>query len=179
MDSDNTNMDCLLRQYVSNELEAGITITGSQSIKAQCLAIEEDASNNMFLTIGIRIIASDASTVQKTVLAVTRGGTELDSTTLTNRQFTATSAASDYVTSAGDRLVIELGVGGDPSLAGSHTAGVRVGDTGASDLPEDGTSTDTSKNPWIEFTDDFEPTEPGGGSMTIVAMHHYRTRRAM
>ena len=35
-DADDTDRDVILRQYVSDELTAGQTITGSQAIKAQC-----------------------------------------------------------------------------------------------------------------------------------------------
>src|SRR6185436_16173988 len=60
--------DCLFRQYIT-PLAAGQTITGAQAIKFQCRVIETGTGNNMFSALGIRIIASDGSTVRKTVLA--------------------------------------------------------------------------------------------------------------
>lgn len=155
-DSDTTNKDVLLRQYVSAALDVGLTITGSQSIKAQCRLIESSHNNNLFFTIGIRVIASDGTTVQKTVLSVTRDNIELADENvipLTNRQFTATSAATNYTTQAGDRLVIEIGAGGDPGSGGDgHVFTMRLGDSAGSDLAEDDIST-TDNNPWLELTD--------------------------
>lgn len=151
-DADSTNRDVLVFQYITALLAPGQTITGSQAIKAQCRALEASPSNNMVLSLGIRVIAIDGSTVRKTVLAVTRDAVEFSATALTNRQFTATSAATDYTTVAGDRLVIEIGAGGDPSLAAHHDFSLRLGDSAASDLPEDDTDT-TDLNPWVELAD--------------------------
>lgn len=146
---DDTDQDVIYRQYVTDELTAGQTITGSQAIKAQCRVSEADLANNLFFAVGIRVI--NVSTVQKTVLSVTRDNTEA-ATSLTNRRFTATSAATNYTTVSGDRLVIEIGLSGNPSAAGDHTASMRLGDSSGSDLSEDDTST-TDNNPWLELAD--------------------------
>lgn len=150
-DNDDTNKDVLFRQYISQPLVAGQTITGAQSIKAQCRVAERNASCNMFLTLGIRVIASDGTTVRKTVLAVTRDNTEA-LTSLTNRQFTATSAATNYTTQAGDRLCIEIGTGGDPNNGSDHDSDLRLGDSAASDLAEDDASTSDFR-PWVQLND--------------------------
>lgn len=161
-DADSTNRDIIARQYISLPLAPGQTITGEQAIKAQVRASETNAQNNVFLTLGIRVIASDGTTVRKTVLAVTRDDVEiLALSEITNRQFTATSAATDYTTVSGDRLVFELGAGGDPSFTSPHDFTLRLGDAAASDLPEDDTNT-TDLNPWIELEDDLKFVSPGG-----------------
>ena len=64
----------------------------------------------------------------------------------------ATSAATNYTTVAGDYLVLEVGVGGDPAVGFNHESGMRFGDAAASDLPEDNTDT-TDLNPWVQLTD--------------------------
>ena len=153
-DADVTDRDVIFNQYVSSELTSGQTITGAQAIKGQARVVESDIGNNMFLTLGIRVIASNGSTVQKTVLTVTRDNTEAvaEPTALTNRQFTATSAAGNYTTVAGDSLVIEIGMGGDPIGGACHCSQIRLGDAAASDLAEDDTTT-TDNNPWVELTD--------------------------
>jgi hypothetical protein len=152
---DNTedNKDIIFRQYISWPLTAGQTITGSQAIKAQCRCSADTAFNlqHMYLTIGSRIIAADGSTVQKTVLPVTRDNTEIG-VSLVNRQFTATSATTNYTTIAGDRLVIEIGTGGDPNTGLDHDTTLSLGDNHEFDLPEDD-STVTTRNPWVELTD--------------------------
>lgn len=120
----------------------------------------------MFLAIGIRVIADNGSTVRKVVLDVTRDDVEM-ATTLTNRQFTATSATGNYVTQRGDRLVIEVGAGGDPTGSNPHDFTLRLGDSAASDLPENDTAT-TDDNPWIELTD----------TLTFSLDHAYRNASA-
>ena len=149
-DADVSDRDILFRQWISEPLTAGQTITGSQAIKAQARGIEVDSLNNLFLAVGIRIL--NGTTVQKTVLPVTRDNTELAQIQLTNRRFTATSAVTNYTTVEGDRFVIEVGVGGDPDIGRSHDSSIRFGDAAASDLAENDTST-TDDNPWIELTD--------------------------
>ena len=151
-DADDTDKDVLFRQFISySPLAAGQTVTGAQAIKAQLLVKEGAGVNNMYLTLGIRIIASDGSTVQKTVLTITRDNVEA-ATTLTNRQFTATSIAGNYTTVSGDYLVVEVGMGGDPAVTFSHGSQISLGDDAASDLPEDDTTT-TNLRPWVQLTD--------------------------
>lgn len=169
-DGDATNKDILIFQYVSDALTAGQTFTGGQAYEIQVQAYEEDSANNLFLTIGLRIIASDGSTVRKTAIAVVRDATEVSSIigTPQNRRLSGTTAATNYTTQSGDRLVLEIGLGGDPSAAGVHEGTVRLGDNGASDLPEDDTNTETTRNPWFELTDTltFGGGGGGGGSAT-------------
>jgi len=156
-DANNANRDILFRQYISFALLAGQTITGAQAIKFQVRAQERLAGNNMFTALGVRIIAGDGSTVRKTMLAVTRDGLEIRDVAaggLQNRQFTATSASGNYTVVDGDRLVFEVGTGGDPANSGGadHDTDLRLGDSSASDLAENDTET-TDNNPWIELAD--------------------------
>lgn len=150
-DANNQDRDILFRQYVI-PLASGQTITGAQAIKFQCRVIETTTGNNMFSALGIRVVASDETTVRKTVLAVTRDAVEASATTLTNRQFTATSAAGNYTTVENDYLVIEIGMAGDPGGSSPHSSSMRLGDSAASDLSEDDTST-TDNNPWVQLND--------------------------
>lgn len=147
-----TDKDVLARQYVA-PLKAGQAITPSQAIKFQVRAQESNAANNMFTALCIRI-CNVAGAVQLIMLGVTRDGVEMvaSPTAATNRQFTATSAATSYTTVAGDYLVIEIGAGGDPTSTNPHTYLLRLGDSAAADLAEDDTST-TDNNPWVQLTD--------------------------
>ena len=166
-DGDATDKNIAFRQYLSFPLTAGQTITGGQAIKAQVRCRQFDAGNNMFVTVGIRVIASDGTTIRKAVLAATRDNVEGGNAAATNRQFTATSAATNYTTVAGDRLEFVLGTGGDPDVGKSHQSRLVLGDdNGATDLPEDDTT--NAGDPWIELADTltFETTRPaiiGGG----------------
>jgi hypothetical protein len=169
LDEDASDHDIVFRQYITKPLTPGQTITGSQAIKAQVRVSEVALTNDMLLTLGIRIIAGDGSTVRKTVLAVTRDGTEA-ATSLTNRQFTATSAATNYTVVSGDRLVIEIGMGGVPSLFG-HDSNMRLGDAAASDLPEDDTDT-TDLRAWVQLNDTL--TQDPETGIAVRAMHYRR-----
>lgn len=174
-DGDSTSKDVLFRQYVSAALDAGQTITGAQALKAQCRVLEFDNAGNMFFTVGIRVLAGDGTTVQKTVLAVTRDEVEVSSTALTNRQFTATSAATNYTTVANDRLVIEVGMAGDPGAAGTHASTMRLGDAAAADLLEDDLSV-LDSNPWVQLTDTLTFAAGGGSTQPPRTMHQFRQR---
>lgn len=150
-DSDDTDKDILFRQWVSAALTPGQIITGAQTITFQMRGIQSSAFNAMKLVMGIRVINDDL-TVQKIVLAVTRGSQTLEPSELENRWFAATSVAGNYTTVAGDHLVFEVGTGGDPVTADyNHSSSLRIGDASGSDLPVDNTTTD-DYNPWVELT---------------------------
>src|SRR3990170_3851005 len=151
-DNNAANRDVLFMQFVSHPLAGSQTITGSQALKAQALCKQRATTNNMLLSLGIRVIAANGTTVQKTVLSVTRDGAAADATALTNRQFTATSAVTNYTTVAGDYIVIEIGMSGDPNVGNDHDSDIRLGDAAASDLPEDDTDT-SDLRPWVELVD--------------------------
>lgn len=155
-DSDDTSKDVLFRQFISQELKAGQTITGSQAWKIQVRCKEGASTSNMVLAMGIRVIASDGTTVRKTVLAVARdtgGGSEFDATQLENMgHYNGNTASTNYTTQAGDRLVFEIGAGGDPAAGSNHNCDLRFGDSAASDLPQDSTTL-TDLRPWVQLTD--------------------------
>ena len=144
-DADKTDKDYLVRQYVSDTL--GSQTIAAQTVKFQIRALETNAANNLFTSISIR--SWNGSTFQ-TLLTLSRDDTEVPITTLTNRQYSATTSA--VTVAAGDRLVIEVGLSGDPAQSGSdyHNGSLRIGDVAASDLPENDTGTD-DYNPWVEF----------------------------
>ncbi len=110
-DANSTPKYILFRQYVSEELVAGQSIAAEQTIWAQCRVKEENAANNMFLTFGVRVIAGDG-TPRFTVIPVICAGAEVDSGGLVNRSWSYPQGVNSYDTVAGDRLVIEVGMGG-------------------------------------------------------------------
>ena len=149
-DVDSTNQDILFRQWVSDPLAAQ-TIT-AQTVKLQIGASETVGGNNLFVAWTVRVV-SDGGTVRGTCIgSPRRDATELAVATLTNRGDLLTSTA--VVAQEGDRLVIEIGVGGDPSLSNPHDSSLRIGDNDATDLPEDDTTT-ADNNPWIEFANNL------------------------
>jgi hypothetical protein len=168
------DQDAHHRQYVSDSLDAQ-TITGN--VKAQLQCLEANAGNNLFLTIKVMVIDSAGSSVLSTLLAITRDTTNEVATSLTNRNFPSTAMGS-YACAAGDRLLVEIGLGGLPVAAGGtqgHNGSIRWGCTATSgDLLENDSETGTTFRGWIEFANTF--------TFQIVqqpprTMHQFRKRR--
>ena len=145
---DQTDGDYLIFQWVSDPLVAQ-TIQ-AQTIKLQMRASEISANNNLVLSACVRVVSNDGSSVTGTLLEVTRDSLEL-TTSLVNRQFSET--CSEVVVGEDDRVVIEVGQGGDPSPQGEHDGALSVGDDSGTDLPENDTETGAF-NPWLEFATD-------------------------
>lgn len=163
-DGSNANRDILFHQYISLPLTPGQTITGAQALQFVVRASEVTSNNNLFTALGVRVI--NGSTVQKTMLAVSRDDVEISFTGLVNRDLTATSAAGNYTTVLGDQLVIEIGYGGDPSGSNDHDGALSLGDSSATDLAANDTGI-AANNPWVDLADTltFQTfTGSGGGT---------------
>jgi hypothetical protein len=166
-DADATLKDINFRQYISLPLTPGQVINGSAAYKGQCRGSETLATNNLFPTMGLRIIAADGTTVRKTIFNVSSGGVESTAGTLTNMGLVpGLGNAGNYTVVAGDRLVLEFGLGGDPDPGSTHSSSLRVGDSDAADLPENSTDT-TDKNPWFEFSATLTFVKPTQNLMGI------------
>lgn len=162
---DLTNKDAMHRQYVSEPLKAQ-TLSGN--VKAQFQCLETLANNNLFLTLKILVCSNDGTTTQATLLAITRDTTNELAVTLTNRNFPST-ALSSFTCADGDRLVIEVGLGGNISSGAGGTVGhngsIRWGcDASSGDLPEDDTETGTTFRPWLEFANSIKWLVEADGS---------------
>src|SRR3990167_3389347 len=117
LDNNGADKDILFRQYQSVPIAAQ-TIT-SQTVKFQIRGTMTSAGDAMFTSIGIRVVSNNGSTVTGTILSVTRDDTLLPApTALTNRQFTATT--TQVTANEGDRIVVEIGIGGDPAGGADH-----------------------------------------------------------
>lgn len=162
---DLTDRDSLHRQYVSDPLAA--QTIGVQGITAQFQCSEANAANNLFLTVVLKVISNDGTTVRATILAITRDASTEISTTLTNRDFPSVNTSS-YTCVAGDRILIEVGVGGLCTAAGGvqgHNASLRFGcSASGGDLPADDTDTTTTKRPWLEFANTLAFQQPAGAA---------------
>ena len=155
---DLTNRDSCHRQYVSPPL--GLQ-TLSGNVKAQFQCLEAHANNQLFLTLKILVCSFDGTSTRATLLAITRATSLELATSLTNRTFPSTALSSYTVVNPGDRLVIEVGLGGNVTTAAGgvqgHNGSLRFGCSAAGgDLPENETDTGTTLRPWIEFTNDLQ-----------------------
>lgn len=131
----------LIRQTIAS----GTVITGSISCS------ETNAKNNLSLRWVIRLLQNDGTTYRSDVVAFADDATEFN-TSLRSIAFTNTLGGNVTV-GEGDRLVIELGSGGDPaSGGGSHGASIVIGEASAGvDLDYSDADTGTD-NPWINFS---------------------------
>ncbi len=150
-DSSNAARSVLVGQWVSPLLAVGQTITGAQTVNIQARFQETAANNNLFLEWAVYVM--NGNTIQKTVITKRTDGTEIASASLQNRTDSATSVAGNYTTVSGDRIVIEVGMSGDPAGSNHHDGDMRIGDNSASDLASDDTST-TDDNPNLNFVTD-------------------------
>lgn len=146
------DQDAHHRQYVSDPIAAQ-NISGN--VKAQFQCIESHASNNLQLTLKIFLCSGDGTTIKETLLAITRKGTE-PTTSLRNTSFSS-NAISAADAEEGDRIVVEVGLGGLPTSGGGtncHNGSIRFGGSASGgDLAENETETGTTFRPWLEFDD--------------------------
>lgn len=155
-DSDATNQDILFRQYVSDPIAQ--QVISSQTIEIQMRVKERDTSCNLFLAWNIKVVSNDGSVVRGTITNMERDATEASAVALVNRRETSTS--TEVTAHSGDRIVIEVGMGGDPGAGSDHDSDMSVGDDSATDLAEDDTDTDAD-NPWVEFPNTLTFYTPG------------------
>lgn len=159
------NEDILIRQYISAPLNSQ-TITGT--LKGQIQADEANASSNFSPAIVVYIVSSDGSVVRGTLYSEFSDSTttppEFSAAAITNRMFPTGGAVSVTPVDAlqDDRIVIELGARENSVPGSARTARMRMGDTGAVDLPEDNVATTQTLVPWIELS--FDISFVGGAS---------------
>jgi len=154
-------------QYVSDPID-GQTISGT--VKAQIICRESNAATDATMAITIKVVSNDGGTLRGTLLAIAASDLINTSppewtTTATNRRFLDASEVTPVtltpvVAQDGDRIVVEIGMR-EVTTTSSRYGRFWLGDDGASDLPEDDTTTDTTMNPWIEFSQTIDwPTAP-------------------
>lgn len=153
-------LETLLRaQWASPQL-VGQTIQ-VQTVKAQFQALEDNALNDLFLYIYVGVCNGAGTTLRGTLVSLTADNLELNLTTAQNRGFSTT--CSEVVMLDGDRIVVEVGHGGDNQAGGSHNGAVKIGvNSAGADLAENDTDTTASNvDPWLEFvTDTFSIFTP-------------------
>ena len=111
------------------------------------------------------VCSYDGTTTRATLRAITRATSLELGTTIANRTFPS-SALTGYTCIRGDRLVIEVGLGGNVTTATGgvpgHNGSLRFGCSASSgDLPVDETQTGTTYRPWMEISTDVLLYAPG------------------
>lgn len=157
-------------QYVSAPIQE--TTFSSPTYKLQIRASESDGGDHLFVSVAAKVVSNDGVVLRGTLFDVTRDNTEF-ALSLVNRQWTLTGSGTVYAMN-GDRLVLELGIGGDPLVANVHNGNLRIGDSAGSDLAENNSST-TDNNPWWELSTNvsFMSAAPEKGFALGVATSNY------
>ena len=168
---DLTDKDSHHRQYVGPCLAAQ-TLSGNVTAQLQCQ--ETFNNDNLFLALKILVCNRAGSSTAATLLAITRAtSAELSSSADANRTFPST-ALSSFACADGDRLVVEVGLGGSISsgVGGiiGHNGQIRWGCAATSgDLPVDESTTTATFRGWIEFSADFAWEATGEDTNLVIA----------
>lgn len=139
----------LNRQYVSAPLAAQ-TISGS--VSGQLRGLESNAGANGFSAICIYVFQSGGTLPRGVLLTIQTGVSEYDITSI-NRKTPSNIALNPVTCQSGDVLVMEIGYRQTASST-NRTVTQRFGDSAASDLPVDETST-SDFNGWVEFNNNI------------------------
>jgi hypothetical protein len=150
----------LYRQYISPPMSASISFTGSTTTTLVNRHSESSTSANAYQLYYVAIVNS-SGVVQASFSANEKDGTEF-ATSLTARSNLNTGGLGTYTTTAGDRIVVELGW--DQDASGSYTITMSEGYVGGTDLSGEG-DTDIQQG-WIEFSNTITFTAEGAPPAT-------------
>lgn len=147
-----TTQQWIWRQYQTAPMTAAYSWTTSDTVSMVIRCIEGNAQCDSHLAYSVRVVSSDGGTVRGTVGLYHATSTEFPTTTPATRIHSArTNGATNFSSSIGDRIVIEIGLHGvTPSTSYSQT--MRNGDpsaTGDFALTADLT---TDLCPWVELS---------------------------
>ena len=139
----------LIQQHVSPPLNGNQAISGTYAM--YIMGMEDNAAAEFGLSVIVRVVSNDGTTVRGTLL---NGGLSSEwNTSLRNsgsnyNDLTLVNALN------GDRIVVEIGFNSGEQVSTTlYTGTIRIGDTGATDLPENETDTTQTKVPWLQFDD--------------------------
>lgn len=148
--ADLTNKNAMFAQFVSDVLPP-------QTIPSQDLIIAVDASetsstNNLFVAWKVYAVSVDGTTVLATLSAIQRDGVEVLSTGLTGRSDGHNAIGANTFT-VPFRLVLEIGLGGTPTVTENHNGGMRFGEDTAN-FSQDAST--VSGRPFLLFSSDLQ-----------------------
>lgn len=173
-DADETDQSILFFQFVGNPMNATASGTPSLTINMRCS--ETSTDNNLFLCATARLVRENGSdySTPKVLSTFTIDNTECD-TVLTSRSLTLGAITSTDI-AEGDRLVLEIGLTGDPSPGGSHDGSISYGDDSATDISIISDSTTAANNPianlntssyTFQGTRLYLPSDVGGAAAAV------------
>lgn len=158
------------RQWISDALDAGVVFSTTDTFSFVMRLLESNAGFNASLQLHIRIIDSTGATAKilygghSAANNATAGalGQEAATTTQATRIFNAVNLINNHTTSAGDRIVVEIGVRAENTVATSFTATFTCGDPSATADFALTAGLTTALDPWLEFSNDIFATQQEG-----------------
>ena len=161
-DADSTDKNIGFRQIITNPITSG-TLSVDSLISVVFRCCEYTTGADLFIALAARIMDKTGTIVRKDLMpgsvtiaraSVDLGWTELDDTgwsgDVNEARFYQVAITQSYAPVAGDRLVLEIGLGGDPTGSNTHTSRMVLGDNSATDLGPSSGGTNPF-NPWIEL----------------------------
>ncbi len=153
-----TSASTLMRQFISQPLVAGTTLTSADTWTVNYQLSESSTSLNIFPKIYCSIVS--AFGIPRGYAFTMLGGAEA-STSLSSREMSATGLVGSYVIQTGDRIVLE--VGWDKQASNTGSGSIRFGDNGASDL-SGSSDTGSGDNPWFQYSGSLSFSAEGAGA---------------
>lgn len=137
------NNSTCARQYVFGPIAAQ---TFGGTLKGQIRATRS-TSGSPLCALYASVVKPDG-TLRGVLVPITTDPTAVTTTTLTNHNILLSTSVSAVTAVSGDYIVLEYGSMAD---ATNRAVSFSFGDSAATDLPED-TTTTTALNPWLEFS---------------------------
>ena len=146
-DTDITNRHYAFGMWVSDRLNS--QTIAAQNISCSIKCSETFIGNNLFVHWIVRLLSSEG-VYKGDILSFRQDLTEIPIPVNMGSRYdfiTTTSQLAD----GGDRLVIEMGLGGNPATYYYHNGSMIIGDNSNTDL--NAANDDTGiRNPWVEFS---------------------------
>jgi hypothetical protein len=146
-------------QFQSQVMTAAYSWTTSDTVSMVMRGLQAAAQTDSYLVYSVRVVSGDGATVRGTVgLYHSTGTGEFTTSAQTRIHSARTDDASNFSSSIGDRVIIEIGVHGITPSATAVT--LRIGDPSATaDFAlTSGLTTDLC--PWVELSRDVSFTHP-------------------
>jgi len=149
-DSDSTDRHFCVGMWVSDPIAA--QTIAAQTIGLVMRANEDLVASNMFVHWTIRILDSAGNYRATIPVAFRTDGSEVSPVGAGGEAYSRydSDTSTSVACSDGDRIVIEAGLGGNPTSSDNHNSIAVIGDNSATDL----TTTDevySADNPWVNF----------------------------
>lgn len=159
-DGSSANANCLFGIYVSPKLAA--QTIAAQTVSLAIAAKEPEGQNNLYVAWIVRLFDEAGTTDRGDLVAARRDAAEITTLDYFARKDSATS--TELEASEGDRIVLDLGVGGDPAIGYNHNCELRVGDISDDMADDQNENVVTTLSPWLNFANTLTFLSEGPGA---------------